>query len=547
MTYKNMKNPPYTAYLRKSSESREKQALSIESQKREVQTAFPDLNITEWIEESKSAFKPYNRPKFAEMMRKVHEGKIHGIVAWLPDRMSRNEIDAGNITYAVRSDILKDLKFVKYPFFNSPEGIKQLQDSLTDSQYYSAKLGVDVKRGLNDKLIMGRMPCQAPIGYLNTKLATRGENKIIEDPERFNIVRKMWDLLLTGNYSVPQIRDIATNELGLLTLKKKKIGGGSIGYSSTYDMFANIFYTGCFMYKGKIYNGEHKPMITMAEFDLAQTILKEDGKPRAKTYEFAYGGGTLRCGECGYSCVGIEKIKFLKTKKETKTYTLYLCGSKKEKVTCNQKHNINETELEKQIKAELAKYCIEEEFLEWCLDVMKENNVLETDTEQDIKENVEKTIESKQGELKALIQMATKGFISDEEFKESRTELDKTINSLKTQLNEDKSLKNDGLMQLTERAFTFSTYALIALKNGDKQTKKEITKALGLNRTIKDKILNIEAHDWYSEIRKGSFSIKEVSAKFELELACVQKTDDAFLPIRSLLRDRPDLNRQPLP
>lgn len=130
--------------------------------------------------------------------------------------------------------------------------------------------------------------------------------------------------------------------------------------------------------------------------------------------------------------------------------------------------------------------------------------------------------------------------ISDEEFKESRTELDKTINSLKTQLNKDKSIKNDDLMELTERAFTFSTYALVALQTGDKQTKKEIVKALGLNRTIKDKILNIKAHEWYSEIQKGFFSVKEVLAKYELELACEQKTIDEFPPIRSLLRDLVD-------
>lgn len=534
----------YVAYIRKSSESKEKQALSIQSQRDKLHSEFPDLDIVDWIEEEKSAFKPYNRPKFTEMMENIHEGKIDGIIAWHPDRLSRNEIDAGNITYALRSGVLKDLKFASYNFTISPEGIQQLQNSLSSSQYYSAKLGVDVKRGLNDKLVMGRMPSGAPLGYLNTKFAERGTNKIVEDPERFNIVRKMWDLLLTGNFTVSQIRDIATNDWGLLTLKKKKIGGGIIGYSSAYDMFANIFYAGYFMYKGQVYEGDHKPIISLAEFDVAQTILKEDGKPRAKTYDFAYGSGTFRCEECKHSIVGIEKRKFLKSKKVVKVYTLYLCGSKKD-VSCNQNDNINEIELEKQIEAEIAKYSIEEEVLEWVLEVMKDNNTIEIETKQDLRENVTKTIESKQAELKALIQMFTKGFISEEEFKESRVELDKIINNLKPQLNQNKGKTNDELLELTKEAFVFSTYALIAFQNGDSQTRKEIVKALGLNRTIKDKILNIEGYNWYSEIRKGFFSIKEVSPRFELELACKQRTDDEFSPIRLLLRDRPDLNRQP--
>src|SRR3989344_3448995 len=201
-------------YLRKSSESREKQALSIPSQKREIQSKFPDQEII-WIEEEKSAFKPYNRPKFAQMMKMVQEGRVDCIVAWHPDRLSRNEIDAGEITYALRMGIIKDLKFLSYSIENTPDGIKHLQNTLSDSQYYSSKLGVDVKRGLADKLEMGRMPGLAPLGYKNTKLATRGENKIEEDPASFKIVRKMWDLMLTGNYSVPQVRDIATNKWGL--------------------------------------------------------------------------------------------------------------------------------------------------------------------------------------------------------------------------------------------------------------------------------------------------------------------------------------------
>lgn len=535
----------YGASIRKSSESREKQALSNESQKREIKLKFPDLDITEWFVESKSAFKPYGRPEFTRIMKMVHEGKLDGILAWHPDRLSRNEIDAANITYAIRSGILKDLKFVSYNFENTPDGIKHLQNALSDSQYYSAKLGVDVKRGLNDKLGMGRMPCLAPVGYYNTKLANREDNRIIEDTERFPLVRKMWDLLLTGNYSVPQVRDIATNEWGLLTPKKKKVGGGKIGYTSAYGMFTNMFYTGYFMYKGKMYKGDHKPMITMAEFDRVQTLLKEHGKPRAKTHEFAYGCGTFMCGECNRSFVGIEKIKYIKSEKLTRVYVFYLCGHKKSVVYCSQKYNINETEVEEQIIAEIQKYTIDSDFLNWTLEVMKDNNVLEIVTEKDVKENVLKTIETKQEELKKLIQMATKGFVSDEEFRESRTELDKTINNLKTQLNEVESDKNENLMELTEKAFYYSTYALIALKKGDKRTRNEIIKSLGMNREIKDKIVNIKAFEWYFHIQRAYSSLREQLAGTEPEIRCEQKTIYDFPHLRSLMRDRPDLNRQP--
>jgi len=527
----------YEAYIRKSSESKEKQALSIQSQKDNLLKQFPGLNIVDWIDEEKSAFKPYNRPKFAEMMKRVHEGKIDGIIAWHPDRLSRNEIDAGNITYALRSGVLKDLKFASYNFSNSPEGIQQLQNSLSSSQYYSAKLGVDVKRGLGDKLEMGRMPGLAPLGYLNTKLSTRGENKIVIDPERFNIVRKMWDMILTGNYSAPQIREIATKKWGLLTPKKKKIGGKPIGYTTIYNMFSNFFYTGSFIYRGKMYKGDHEPMITMAEFDRVQTLIKAHGSPRTKTYDFAYGYGTMTCGECGHSLVAIEKIKFIKSDQTTRVYTLYLCSNKGKKTHCSQKDNVNEKIIEAQIENELLKHTIDPEFLHWSLDVMKDNDFIEVVTEKEIKETVARTLENKQEELKRLIQMAMKGFLSDEEFKTSRAELDKAISELKTQLEETEGSKDKDLMDLTEKAFVYSTYALVALENGSKQMKKEVFKGLGLNRSIKDKKLNVEANEWYSEIRKGYFSIREIMSELEPEIRYKQKTIKDFDGLRSMLRE----------
>jgi len=71
-----------------------------------------------------------------------------GIIAWHPDRLSRNEIDASTITYLVRTGVIHGLKFGSYNFDNSPEGIMMLQLALSQSQYFSSKLGKDVKRGL---------------------------------------------------------------------------------------------------------------------------------------------------------------------------------------------------------------------------------------------------------------------------------------------------------------------------------------------------------------------------------------------------------------
>jgi len=102
-------------------------------------------------------------------------------------------------------------------------------------------------------------------------------------------------------------------------------------------------------------------------------------------------------------------------------------------------------------------------------------------------------------------------------------------------------------MELTEKAFSFSTYALLALQNGDKQAKKEIIKSLGMNRTIKDKILNVRAYEWFIEVRKGYTELRKILARTEPGISCKQTIVSDFPNIRSVLRGRWVLTPRPLP
>src|SRR3989344_7701378 len=157
----------YFLYARKSTEEEEKQALSLSTQIEKAHEIFPDLDLIELPPESASAFTPNNRPIFEGMLKRIDAGEAHGVVAWHPDRLSRNELDAAAITYRVRTGKILDLKFGSYNFDNSPEGIMMLQMALSQSQYFSSKLGKDVRRGLEKKFDMGWQPNMCPNGYKN--------------------------------------------------------------------------------------------------------------------------------------------------------------------------------------------------------------------------------------------------------------------------------------------------------------------------------------------------------------------------------------------
>ena len=78
----------YCLYARKSSEDDERQALSIDSQIKEMlAVAKRDrLDIVEIRRESHSAKDSGQRPVFSQLLTDIRSGMFTGIVTWAPDR-----------------------------------------------------------------------------------------------------------------------------------------------------------------------------------------------------------------------------------------------------------------------------------------------------------------------------------------------------------------------------------------------------------------------------------------------------------------------------
>ncbi len=91
----------YVIYARKSSESEDRQVLSIESQVHELrQLALRHgVEVDEVLTESHSAKAP-GRPIFTELIRRIGRGDVTGILCWKLDRLARNPYDSGVILQA---------------------------------------------------------------------------------------------------------------------------------------------------------------------------------------------------------------------------------------------------------------------------------------------------------------------------------------------------------------------------------------------------------------------------------------------------------------
>jgi site-specific DNA recombinase len=522
----------YFVYARKSTEGDERQALSIDTQKDKAKELFGHLNVVEVLEERKSAFTPYNRPVFADMIQRIENGEAQGIIAWHPDRLSRNELDGASMTYMIRQGKIKDLRFGSYNFDNSPEGIMMLQMAFNQSQYSSAKLSKDVKRGLEKKLKMGWMPGVAPSGYINDKTAEKGEREIKKDPERFRLIRKMFDLMLTGSYTPPQILEIANNEWGYRTTKRKKQGGNPMARSGIYKILTNPFYTGIIEYSGNQYEGKHEPMITFDEYDRIQMLLGRKGKPRPKKHHFAF-TGAIRCGECGCLYTAETKKKIIKGTGEIREHTYYHCTRRKKDLDCSQRKSITKEGLELMIEEELEKYTILPEFKDWALEAIRSSHKKETEDRSKIYEMLHKTLLELQKKEDKLIDMRCSELIDDEQYKEKVAGIGKQKMIIKEQLR-DTEERAEKWLELTEKTFNFATYARKEFITGDLQIKKEILLGLGQNPIIKDGKLFIQASEWLQPIKNDYKQLEAEFKRLEPQLTVSNKAKtEAFTSVHT--------------
>lgn len=532
----------YFLYARKSSESEDRQVQSIEDQVNRLKqlASSLNLNIKKICVEAKSAKKPDNRPVFDKMIEDIENGNAEGILCWQINRLSRNPIDSGKLSWLLQQGILKSIQTIDRQYLPDDNVLLFSVESGAANQYI-LDLSKNTKRGLQSKLDKGWKNGVAPLGYLNDK-----ENKvIIKDPERFNVVRKMWDLMLTGNHTPPKILTIVNLEWGFRTRKFKRVGGKELSRSCIYKIFTSLFYAGIIENKGVQFEGRHEPMITLEEYDRVQMLLGRKGKPRPKKHEFAF-TGSIRCGVCGCLYTAETKRKLLKRTNEIKEFTYYHCTRRSKKTKCNQKKNIPVDKLELLIEKEIEKYTILPEFLEWALEGLNKRNNREIEDRTKVYEMRHKNLVDTQKELDELTRMRYRQLIDDEVFLKEKNLLQMKISQMKENLRETES-RTERWLELTEKTFNFATYAHGAFLKGGLEPKKEILMALGKNPIMTGETLVIEPNEWLIPIKNEYPALETEYLRLEPSKMPMNKTKtEALASVRTRWLRRPDSNRQPI-
>ena len=502
MIERELKHLKYRLYARKSTDTEDKQVQSLDDQVKFMTDIAKreGLHITgEPIRESQSAKRPDVRMKFAALLEEIETGKIDGIICWKLDRLSRNPTDSGRIQQLLQDGKLKHIQTAEKSYFPEDNAIVFSVEAGMSNQYIR-ELATNTKRGMRSKAEKGDKPGIPPIGYLNDRL----NKTIIADPERFALVRILWDKMLTGTYSIAQLVKIADEELHITTPRRGKTGNRPIAYSSLCTMFRNPFYTGKLSFLGNLYDGNQPPMITAEEFACAQAIIdpKHATRPKDTSNDFLF-RNLFKCGECGFAITAEKKYKNIKSTGERKEYIYYHCTGKNKNIKCSQKHLCApEDELIRQIKEKLSHFTIDPDFYRLAIEALAQEED-EVVTKDQSKSSIrDKTIDKKKEAINRLRRMRYEGEADDDTwyFAELKA-LEDELTSLQSDRNQSE-YKARNWREVADEVFTFARYAKEDFDSDSLEKKRSVIVKMGAKLEILDRTIQFNPNKYFIPIEK---------------------------------------------
>ena len=468
ITNKQPKN--WFMYIRKSTDEEGYQVLSVEAQITELKefAERENLEVSEIFIEKKTAKIP-GREIFNELISKIEASKTPtGILAWHPDRLSRNSIDGGRIIYLLDTGKLAGLKFPTFSFENTPAGKFFLSIALSNAKYYIDNLSENVKRGNRQKLRQGEWPGQKPLGYIYDHRL----RNIIPGPKTAKIVQKIFKEFATGKYSLEAISKRLA-EYGITSRN-----GRPRSNSAIHNLLTNQLYIGIMDWKGEIYEGKYQPVISKELFDKVQEILKQKGKPRKVRgrHNFPF-CGLFRC-----SCGAAITAQFAKG--NGGLYRYYRCTRKFG--PCQEKY-IQEKELVNQIYQRLKEIVLPENWAKEMLDYLNKEEGKEIQISENFVQKIDQKLAEIQNKLDRLLEGYLDGLIDEEDYKKKKEELIQQKITLKEEKAMTEKKKFQSWIEPT-RNFLKTAFLIqkIVSEKSFEET-KQIVEKTGTNHTISNK------------------------------------------------------------
>lgn len=301
----------YLIYNRKSTDDpvNQKNSLAYQRQRNVEFARINNLRIAEItihgfcadgvVDESHSGFKEEEdfqlrsdgivqyrivRPKFLKMLELLKDRTIRGAIILCWDRASRNKQDDMLLKKLMRLGC--DIRFVEATYDKTSSGELHMDIDGMFAAHYSRVISEKVRNAYAKLHAEGRCTYAAPLGYLD-----RGSDNKPLDPDRAPVVKRLFELYATGEWSFAELAKWArmhglTKKPVRRTRTRDEILNNvdpsafsriarPVDHKSIEYILKNPFYAGKIKVSGGYQDGRfHQPLVGMNLFSKVQGMLK---------------------------------------------------------------------------------------------------------------------------------------------------------------------------------------------------------------------------------------------------------------------------------
>ena len=489
----------FISYCRKSSESEDKQTLSIDSQKRELKRIIDKdrLNSISTLWESKSAYK-IGREEFGDMIAKLEAGKANAILTFHLTRLARNSQDGGKIIYMMDEGIIQEIRTPEKVYRNTTDDKFLMQIHFAMSKKSSDDTSDFVKRDIKSKLLKGEYPCFVGKGYLNidkdgkiagkqyslekqVKLAevNRPLKRIEQDPFTAPLILKLYEECATGQKSLDDLSLLAF-QWGLIGDKSNK----RLTKSTIYGILTSPLYYGAIRWTGRIYEPEelpeetrHEPIVSQELFERVQEVLGLRNRPIGKKRFYTF-SNLIKCGVCGGNISGLT----------SKGIPYYRCCK------CTGLLYTPEDELQSQLSAYAGKMTIDEDFYNIAIEEINKANEKELSGRDAVIGQQQRELKHCQMRLDNLLRLKISpnnkdsDLLNDEEFIQQKKEILAEMKIIKEKMGDTDQQSQNWLNNCIEY-FDFNKRLAMKLKTASPKELREVFEFFYYNPALSAKIL----------------------------------------------------------
>ncbi len=287
-----MKDEVYV-YIRVSTSEQADEGFSIDNQKRACKEFCEARGYhikRMFVEDGRSA-RTTERPALQEMLKALVDTPVGAIVIYKIDRFARNVTDFSRLYNEFKT---KGIQLISVSEGNLSEGTSLVPNIFASVAQWESEVNSQRTRdALMQKFREGWQPTPPPIGYRSVG-ADRERKTCEPDPYTAPIIRELFELYSTGNYSIYELQNwLAERDIVSKT-------GTPIGHSVIGTILNNRFYYGWISWHGEGKTGKHMPIISKDLFDTCQYVLAKHRNflTRNRIHQFLL-RGFVHCAECG--------------------------------------------------------------------------------------------------------------------------------------------------------------------------------------------------------------------------------------------------------